>query len=213
MKKVLLFLMVLMSFMLFSCAKESEETPMTHTQQVSDVAEVLGVELTDDVENVIKMLIYQNTDFNWWADLNGYSPLDEFPIDTIFTLFLAWSGLPEDQKRQPKEDETPITGDPYFWDNPPAVIYNDGYWTAWNLNYDYYIHHTNYIYTFVQQDGTSRYTGAHPNGALWDEYGIPIPVDKTAFNNWFTESYAWAVQYYLDHFTGENADYQLPPTP
>jgi len=210
--KKLLFI-VLLLLVLVACQKSVEVEPtMEYSQQLSDVAASLGVDLNENTATVLRAIIYLEEDFNWWAEQNGYVPLNDYDDTLLFELFLTWSGLPEDQKR-PIVEEPPVVTNPFYWDNPPAVIYNEGYWTAWNLNYDYFIHYTNYAYIFIQPDGSNRYIGSHPNKASWEEYGIPIPIDKGAFNSWLTEAPAWAIQYYLDHFTGENADYQLPPTP
>ena len=208
MKKLVIIILLLLT--LIGCQKGGEvELKMEYSQALSDVAATLGVDLTESTATVLRAIIYQEEDFNWWADLNGYTPLDVYADDVLFELFLNWSGLPEDQKR-PVVVEPPVVTDPFYWDNPPAVIFKNGYWTSWNLDYDYFIHHTNYVYIFIEQDGTSRFTSTHPNNGEWEEYGIPIPVDKTAFNSWMTEGYAWAIQYYLDHFTGDNPDYLLP---
>lgn len=215
MKKLLVLILVMFSLILASCQQvvESEEESMAYNQAVSEVANVLGVELTEGAEMVLLAIIDNTPDFIWWAELNGYTPLSAYPSEDVFNLFLAWNGMPEELKRPPKEEEPVEPEDPYYWDNPPAVIMSSGYWDEWNLDYDYFIHHTNYVYIFVKQDGTSGFSGSHPNKADWSEDGIPIPVDKTQFNSWITEAWQWAIDYYLEHFTGENADYKLPPIP
>lgn len=211
MKKLLIILVLLLS--LAACQEKVQVIPdMEYSHALTETADVLGIDLSQNTANVLRAIIYQEEDFNWWAEQNGYIPLDDYVDDDLFQLFLNWSWLPEDQKR-PVVTPPPIVVDPDYWDNPPAVIYNEGYWTEWNLNYDYFIHHTNYVYVFVRPDATSVYIGNHPNGSAWDEAGIPIPADKKAFNDWFTEAQPWAIQYYLDHFVGENADYQLPAIP
>lgn len=214
MKKVLVLILVLLSVFLASCQQEAEgeEDSMEYNQALSEVANVLGVELTEGAEMVLLAIIDNTPDFIWWAEQNGYTPLSAYPSVDVFDLFLAWNGMPEELKRPPKEEEPKEPEDPFYWDNPPAVIFNEGYWTEWNLDYDYFIHHTNYFYVFVEPTGNYRYIGVHPNNANWAEYGIPIPYDTTQFNVVY-DGYAWAVQWYLDHFTGETPDYQLPPIP
>lgn len=208
-----LWFIVALLLLLVACQSTQEVEPtVEYSQKLSEVASTLGVTLDENTATVLRAIIYLEEDFNWWAEQNGYVPLTDYDDELLFELFLTWSGLPEDQKR-PNVEEPPVVTNPFYWENPPAVNYKEGYWTAWNLNYDYFIHYSNYAYIFIQPDGTNRYIGSHPNQADWEDYGIPIPIDKGAFNSWLIEAPAWAIQYYLDHFTGDNADYQLPPIP
>lgn len=205
MKKLLVLIAVLLCFILVSCESSNEEITPEYNRTVSAVADVLGVELTGDAERVLLVIIDNTPDFIWWAEQNGHTPLSLFPSEDIFNFYLTWNGLPEEEKRPPV-----VEPDPYYWDSPPPVVYEEGYWSEWNLNYDWFIYRTNYMYVFVKPDGTSDLYSTHPNAGVWAVDGIPIPFSFTEFNAFNGEGTAWAIAYYLEHFTGENADYKLP---